>query len=125
MTEYNLETLIKNKFSNLKRGDIINLGDRRDLILDESSAGEYPITAIRRVGESKTVSFQIVHYKVDPVFLDQFIHYFGKVIRKNESELYQKIDKKLNEAGITNTTEEKSIKEDYRREKSAAEIFNF
>lgn len=125
MTKYDLETLIKNKFSGIKKGDIIDWGDRRDLILDENATQEYPITAIRRVGESNRVSFQVVHYKVDPTFHDQLIHYFGKIVRNNESKLYQKIDKKLSDAGITNESEEKSIIEDYRREKSATDIFNF
>lgn len=127
MTEFSHKTLITNKFAQyLKRGDIINWGDKRDLIIDECSSHEYPLLALRRVGEnSGKISFQVINYRVDPIFKDDLQFYYGPVIRAEQQELYKKAEEKMAAAGITNTTERKSIEDDWRRAKSELDLFRF
>jgi hypothetical protein len=119
MTTFTYSKLRENKGAKfLKKNDIVDWGNRRDLIINECNSHEYPLTAIRRIGElPEKVSFQIVHYRVEPVFKEDLQFYFGPVIRAEQRELYQRAEKRMTAAGITNTTEAQTIQDDWRRAK--------
>jgi hypothetical protein len=127
MTEYTYEQLREQRgFGLLKKDVILRWQGRRDLIIDECNSQEYPLTALRRIGEqSGIVSFQVVHYRVEPTFKDDLLFYFGKVIRARDNEfLYARTEKKMAQAVITNQTETLSIQDDWRRAKAELNLID-
>jgi hypothetical protein len=114
MTEFTYEKLRDAKgFGLLKVGDILRWQERRDLIIDECKSLDYPLTGIRRVGSlNERVYFQVVRYKIEPVFKDSLISCFGPTIHQEDSKAYELAERKMSRAGITNETERSALEED-------------
>ncbi|MBP7708160.1 hypothetical protein KA107_00620 [Candidatus Pacearchaeota archaeon] len=115
MTKYTIAELQERKaFNSLVGGDIIDWGDRRDLILEKKESGSYPIVGVRMVGDQdRRIAFQIIKYQVCPQFHDSLVDRRGLLIRREDSGQHSLIGTKMRIYGITFQTESVAIQKDW------------